>query len=386
LKVTVLIPTHDHGPLLGLSTKSALVQTHTELEVLIVGDGVDATTQRVAEELASGDERVRFLGFPKGERHGEAHRHAALAEATGDIVCYLADDDLWFPDHVEYVTGLLEDADFAHSYALWGMPDRSTEVRWFNRLPHPEYRERLLHGRGAHTGSAYHRTVGWAPTPEPDSVTTSMWRRFAADDSVRMVSGTRPTVLYLPSPHRRGQSGQQRLAEMEHWWGRVQDPEWVAVLRECEEEMLLREASLVATRRLGQLVQTLDALADSRDSLARARSEIEALAAARRAARAAVQQAERARVEAEAETATEVARLAERADALGAARRRARRRIDDLKRQAAAAEEARRAIERRLEHIESSKWWRLRQRLTRLPLIGRLLRSAGGARSRREGR
>src|SRR5438876_12186578 len=40
MTVTVLVPTHDHGPLLRLSLRSALTQTVSELEIFVVGDGV----------------------------------------------------------------------------------------------------------------------------------------------------------------------------------------------------------------------------------------------------------------------------------------------------------------------------------------------------------
>ena len=49
---------------------------------------------RAALEPFADDERVRFLDFPKGARHGELNRHEALREARGRIVCYLSDDDL----------------------------------------------------------------------------------------------------------------------------------------------------------------------------------------------------------------------------------------------------------------------------------------------------
>ena len=41
-----------------------------------------------------------MFDFPKGDRHGEAHRHAALAEARGELVAHICDDDLWFPEHL----------------------------------------------------------------------------------------------------------------------------------------------------------------------------------------------------------------------------------------------------------------------------------------------
>jgi GalNAc5-diNAcBac-PP-undecaprenol beta-1,3-glucosyltransferase len=52
---SILIPTHDHGPLVGLAIESALAQTVEDLEVLLVGDGVPEITREVVGELAVRD-------------------------------------------------------------------------------------------------------------------------------------------------------------------------------------------------------------------------------------------------------------------------------------------------------------------------------------------
>jgi len=107
---TVLIPTYNHAPTLLHSTRSALAQTVREIEVFIVGDGMSPDTAAAADELERADPRVRVFRFPKGPRHGEIHRHAALFEARGAIVCYLSDDDLWLPNHVKVIEELLRHA------------------------------------------------------------------------------------------------------------------------------------------------------------------------------------------------------------------------------------------------------------------------------------
>jgi len=110
LRATVVIPTFDHGPTLLRSIPSALAQSVEEIEVLVVGDGAPDVTREIVAKLAASDERVRFFDNPKGPGNGEIHRHAALAEAAGRLVAYLADDDLWMPEHLEVLESLLAEA------------------------------------------------------------------------------------------------------------------------------------------------------------------------------------------------------------------------------------------------------------------------------------
>lgn len=230
IRATVLIPSHNHGRLLELSSSSVLAQTIGQLELFIVLDGADDPTRAAALSVAADDNRVRVFDNPKGERFGEAHRHTALAEATGTIVAYLGDDDLWFPDHLEYVETLLDDADFANSLVVHIDPDGAISAPALD-LTHPFHRRGLFADGGfslsvgAHTLAAYRSLgVGWHPAPEWVNTDVHMWRHFAADPSVRMVSGGRPTAIHLGSPARTGMSAAERFEEHERWASVLRDP------------------------------------------------------------------------------------------------------------------------------------------------------------------
>ena len=118
---TILIPTHRHAAVLPLALRSALGQHGVSIEVFVVGDGVEDDTRAALEPFLA-DSRVRFFDFPKGERHGERHRHVALQEAAGEIICYLSDDDLLLPGHLVEMRRLLEHADFAHGAPVGVVP------------------------------------------------------------------------------------------------------------------------------------------------------------------------------------------------------------------------------------------------------------------------
>ena len=178
--------------------------------MFIIGDGVPEVTREIVSELKR-DERVRFFDHPKGPRHGEIYRHAALQEARGEIVCQLSDDDLWFPKHVACMRCLLSSADFAHALPLY--IDERGEISFYTGdLTVPGYREFLLSGInfvalscGAHT--------------------TEMYRRLPhlSEPGCRATGGTRPTVLNLPRSLRHDQPLADRLVELEKWSRNLQE-------------------------------------------------------------------------------------------------------------------------------------------------------------------
>ncbi len=249
-RATILIPTHDHGPTLRYSVGSALAQTVRDLEVFVIGDGAPDETRDLMEGIVRTDARVRYFDHPKGPRHGELHRHAALAGAQGRIVCYLADDDLFLPDHVETMDRLLRDADFAHSLPTGIHPDGSIDV-WIIDLARTFYRRLMLSGRnriplscGAHT-LAFYRALphGWRTTPAGTHTDLYMWQQFLSIPGVRAASGMRPTSIHFPGPERRGVPIRRRVEELERWCRRLGHPGGPQMLRDEVAEFVARECA-----------------------------------------------------------------------------------------------------------------------------------------------
>ena len=249
---TVLIPTHDHGPLLYHSVKSALTQTITDIEIFIIGDGVTEMTRAVVTELTQ-DRRVRFFDHPKSPRTGEAYRHAALAEARGEIVCYLADDDLWLPNHIEVMRRELVTADFAHTPYFLVDAQGTLRAPMTADLALPFYREQILAGINyiplscaAHTLEFYRQLpYGWRSTPVGTPTDLYMWQQILAQPHCRAISSPRLTVLNFPSPLRRDWSPEQRLAELAIWSDRIREPELLlAALDSAVRDHAAEEARL----------------------------------------------------------------------------------------------------------------------------------------------
>jgi len=118
-RFSVLLPTRNRPELLRFAIESALAQSESALELLVVGDGCEQAT--AAMVTGFDDPRVRWFDLPKAPGFGYANRNVALREARGDYIAFLADDDLLFPDHLAVLASTLEStgAEWAYSRPLW---------------------------------------------------------------------------------------------------------------------------------------------------------------------------------------------------------------------------------------------------------------------------
>ena len=103
MSISVVIPCHNNGAHLAETLASVRAQTRKPAEVLVVDD---ASTDDSAK-VAAGFEEVRVLGLERNSGVSVA-RNTGLFGARGQMVAWLDADDIWEPNHLETVAGLLE--------------------------------------------------------------------------------------------------------------------------------------------------------------------------------------------------------------------------------------------------------------------------------------
>ncbi len=102
--VSVIIPTYKHRDFVQETLQSVFAQTFTDYEVIVVNDGSPDDTADVLKPLAEAG-RIRYI---EQENQGQgAARNRGLAEARGEFVALLDDDDLWPPDKLEWQVACL---------------------------------------------------------------------------------------------------------------------------------------------------------------------------------------------------------------------------------------------------------------------------------------
>ena len=96
MRVSVVIPTYNSGPLLVEAVSSVLAQTAPPDEVIVVDDG---STDDTADRMAAFGPRVKFIRKENGGV--STARNLGMAKAIGDIIAFLDADDVWHPKKLE---------------------------------------------------------------------------------------------------------------------------------------------------------------------------------------------------------------------------------------------------------------------------------------------
>ena len=103
--VSVIIPTFNREDVIANAVESALRQTYTKLEVIVIDDGSTDNTESQLKYFLS---KIRFV---RQSNHGpSAARNKGIEIARGEIIAFLDSDDLWNETKIERQVAVLQSA------------------------------------------------------------------------------------------------------------------------------------------------------------------------------------------------------------------------------------------------------------------------------------
>lgn len=110
--VSVITPTYNRAAFLGTAIESVLAQTYPHFEHIVVDDGSTDETPALMKRYLK-DRRVCYLTQPNQGQ--SVARNLAIAHSSGEFICFLDSDDIWFPDK------LREQIEVFHSHPETGV-------------------------------------------------------------------------------------------------------------------------------------------------------------------------------------------------------------------------------------------------------------------------
>lgn len=129
--VSVIIPTFNRQEQLASALDSVMSQTVKLHEIVVVDDGSTDGTPDTLQKFARLHLDLRLIVIRQKNRGPAAARNAGIKVATGELVAFLDDDDVWHPEKLErQLTVLADRADIC----LLGCAADTLKLKWGSRV------------------------------------------------------------------------------------------------------------------------------------------------------------------------------------------------------------------------------------------------------------
>lgn len=135
--ISVVMPCFNSERSIAESVRSALNQSHRELELIIVDDCSWDRSTVVIKELMTRDSRIKLLVAARNGGPSRA-RNLGIQAASGDFIAFLDSDDTWNPNCLEKLFARLNDSSGA-ILAYCGWQNSGLEPRFCKPYIPPDY-------------------------------------------------------------------------------------------------------------------------------------------------------------------------------------------------------------------------------------------------------
>jgi glycosyltransferase involved in cell wall biosynthesis len=228
-EVTVVIPTRNRPELVSRAVRSALAQTLTDIEVIVVVDGPDDSTRTAL--AAIGDPRLRVVELA-ASRGAPGARNAGVEQASADWTALLDDDDEWLPEKLAIQLDLAKNAPGAMPIVISHLYMRTprAELVLPRRVPDPgepisEYlaiRKGLFHGDGfIQTSTIFAPTALFRQVPFTEGLRRLQELDWALRSlqlpGVDLVIASEPLVIWYADENRPRVSDDAPVRESVQW-------------------------------------------------------------------------------------------------------------------------------------------------------------------------
>lgn len=116
-KISIIVPVYNVEAYLSQCLESIIIQTYTNLEIILVNDGSEDRCPQICDEYAAKDSRIKVI-HKENEGLGEA-RNTGLEAATANYIGHIDSDDVIHPKMYELLMELMlkTDADITYCSA-----------------------------------------------------------------------------------------------------------------------------------------------------------------------------------------------------------------------------------------------------------------------------
>ena len=107
IKISIIVPIYNSEKYLKEAIESLIHQTLKEIEIILVNDGSTDNSQKICENYAKLDERIKLINKKNGGLSDA--RNVGLKNANGKYIMFLDSDDKFEEDSCEYMYNVIEE-------------------------------------------------------------------------------------------------------------------------------------------------------------------------------------------------------------------------------------------------------------------------------------
>jgi len=153
-KISIITTTYNRPVLLQRAIDSVLCQTFTDFELLIIDDHSDSPP---IFKLPDGEDRIIGIRMPYNTKRDAKGKNVGIMAARSKIICYLDDDNVYLPNHLEVLYEAIKDnkADVVYGDRIY----KSTipnEKRFMGRMSYDFDLKRIEKGNYIDTSDIMH--------------------------------------------------------------------------------------------------------------------------------------------------------------------------------------------------------------------------------------
>jgi glycosyltransferase involved in cell wall biosynthesis len=229
-ELTVSMPAFRAGPFIEAAIKSVLEDRDIDLELVVVDDGSDDDTARVAE--LSGDSRLRVLRNETRRGIGYCHNRV-IKESSSAIIAHVDADDFILPGALRTLAdAVLESPDVGQAFCDFfpveadGGTMADARERWLLQLRAARRHERdvpralLVHGMVVNHLRTYRREVFDVVGGFDETLSYAVDYEMALRIAERYRFAYVPEPLYVKRAHPAATTGAMRARNLRFWWTR----------------------------------------------------------------------------------------------------------------------------------------------------------------------
>lgn len=105
--VSIIIPNYNRRELLLKTIQSALIQTYSNIEIIIVDDFSSDGSREFIEKYAENENKIRYF-FLEQNSGANKCRNVGVSMAKGEYIAFLDSDDVWLSQKLEKQVEILE--------------------------------------------------------------------------------------------------------------------------------------------------------------------------------------------------------------------------------------------------------------------------------------